>query len=112
MTYLDAAYAILKSAGQPLHFEDITQQALSQKLIGPQGLTPDATMASRLYTYTKQEGSRFVRFGHGEFGLAEWQPKGIDAHAREIDEATRAELLDLLLALPPAKFEALMRLLV
>jgi hypothetical protein len=29
MTRLDAAYTILKAAGQPLHFEDITQRALA-----------------------------------------------------------------------------------
>lgn len=49
MTYLDAAYAILEVAGQPLHYEAITQRALAQKLIAPQGLTPEATMGSRLY---------------------------------------------------------------
>ena len=27
MTYLDAAYTILKAAGRPLHFEEITQPA-------------------------------------------------------------------------------------
>lgn len=44
MTYLDAAYTILKTAGQPLHYEEIMQRALAQKLITPQGLTPEATM--------------------------------------------------------------------
>ena len=39
-------------------------------LIAPQGLTPEATMGSRLYPDTKQEGSSFVRAGHGRFGLA------------------------------------------
>jgi len=33
MTYLDAAYTILQAAGQPLHYEEITQRALDQKLI-------------------------------------------------------------------------------
>lgn len=109
MTYLDAAYTILKTAGQPLHFEEITQRALAQKLIAPQGLTPEATMGSRLYTDTKQEGSRFVRAGHGRFGLAEWQPKGIDAHVQEINRGTRAELMQLLQTIPPERFEALIR---
>ncbi len=109
MTYLDAAYTILKAAGQPLHFEEITQRALAQKLIAPQGLTPEATMGSRLYTDTKQEGSHFVRAGHGRFGLAEWQPKGIDAHVQEINQGTRAELTQLLLTIPPERFEALIR---
>jgi hypothetical protein len=54
MTYLDAAYTILKAAGQPLQFEEITQRALAQKLIAPQGQTPEATMGSRSYSDTKQ----------------------------------------------------------
>jgi hypothetical protein len=32
MTYLDAAYTILKAAGQPLRFKEITQRALVQEL--------------------------------------------------------------------------------
>lgn len=35
MNFLDAAYQILKEAGQPLHYTEIAQQALSQKLIAP-----------------------------------------------------------------------------
>lgn len=50
MTCLDVAHTITKAAGQPLHFEEVTQRALAQKLIAPQGLTPQATMVSRLYT--------------------------------------------------------------
>ena len=109
MTYLDAAHTILSAAVQPLHFEEITQRALTQKLIAPQGLTPEATMGSRLYTDTKQEGSRFMRAGHGCFGLTQWQPKGIDAHVQEINKGTRTALTNLLLTIPPGRFEALIR---
>ena len=72
MTYRAAAYTILKAAGQPLHFEETTQRVLAQKLIAPKCLTPEATMGSRLYTDTKQEGSHFVRAGKAAFGLAQW----------------------------------------
>jgi restriction system protein len=65
MTYLDAAFAILQSAGEPLHYEEITQRALDQNLIAPQGLTPAATLGSRLYVDTKRPGSRFRRAGKG-----------------------------------------------
>ncbi|MDW8234641.1 MAG: restriction endonuclease [Roseiflexaceae bacterium] len=109
MTYLDAAYAVLKAAGQPLHYEAITKAALDQKLITPQGQTPAATMGSRLYTDTLQEGSRFVRVGRGTFGLAEWRPRGIDAHVAEINTTTRLQLRDLVLRMPPDRFEALIR---
>ncbi|MBX7237482.1 MAG: restriction endonuclease [Caldilineales bacterium] len=109
MTYLDAAYTILQTAGQPLHYEEITQRALAQGLIQPSGLTPAATMGSRLYTDTKQDDSQFVRAGHGRFGLAQWQPKGIDAHVEEINAATRGQLAQLIATLPPERFEALIR---
>ncbi len=109
MTYLDAAYDILKAAGQPLHYEAITEDALKRKLITPQGQTPTATMGSRLYTDTLQEGSRFVRVGRGTFGLAEWRPRGIDAHVAEINAATRQQLRDLVMRTPPDRFEALIR---
>ena len=35
MTYLDTAYTTLKAAGQPLHFEEITQRALADRLARP-----------------------------------------------------------------------------
>ena len=52
MTYLDAALAVLQAAKQPLHYAEITHRALEQGLIVPTGLTPEATMGSRLYTDT------------------------------------------------------------
>lgn len=107
MTYLDAALTILQAAGQPLHYEEITQRALDQELIAPQGLTPAATMGSRLYTDSKEEGSRFVRAGHGRFGLAQWKPKGIEAHVEEVSRATRALLAQILQSMPAERFEVL-----
>ena len=107
MTYLDASYTILKAAGQPLRYEEITQRALAQKLISPQGLTPEATMASRLYIDTLQENSRFVRAGKGVFGLAQRQPEGIESQVDKLNQATREQLHGLLLELPPDRFEAL-----
>jgi restriction system protein len=106
-TYLDAAYHILHQAGQPLRYEDITERALAQQLISPQGLTPEATMASRLYIDTLQEGSRFTRAGKGAFGLVDWRPAGIEAQVQKINQATRDHLRDNLHAMPPDRFEAL-----
>ncbi len=69
MTYLDAAFAVLQAAKQPLHYAEITRCALEQGLIVPTGLTPEATMGSRLYTDTQEEGSRFVRAGKRRFDM-------------------------------------------
>jgi restriction system protein len=107
MTYLDAAYTILQSSGQPLCPDEITQRALEQKLISPQGLTPEATMASRLYIDTLQEDSRFVRAGKGIFGLAQWQPEGIESQVNKINQATREQLHALLMEMLPDRIEAL-----
>lgn len=107
MTYLDAANQILKRAGESLHYAEITKRALDEGLIAPTGLTPDATMGSRLYTETKQEGSRFVRAGRGVFGLVQWQPSGIDAQVQAINEKTRSQLHEFLHTMPAERFEAL-----
>ncbi|MFZ1553811.1 MAG: restriction endonuclease [Anaerolineae bacterium] len=107
MTYLDAAYSILHAAGRPLRFEEITEAALGRKLISPQGLTPEATMASRLYIDSLQEDSRFVRAGKGVFGLVQWRPEGIEAQVEKINRATREQLHGLLLEMPSDRFEAL-----
>lgn len=107
MTYLDAAYHILHQAGQPLRYEEITERALAQQLISPQGLTPKATMASRLYTDTLQEGSRFTRAGKDGFGLVDWRPAGIEAQVQRINQAARDQLRDNLHAMLPDRFEAL-----
>ena len=109
MTYLDAALHILQQAGQPLHYREITERALAAGLINPTGLTPEATMGSRLYTETKEDGSAFVRSsaGRGTFGLVAWQPTGIDRQVQQINTETRIELRRLLHSMPPERFEVL-----
>ncbi len=108
MTYLDAALAVLQEAGQPLHYAEITARALAGGLIEPSGLTPEATMGSRLYTETKEAGSLFVRTEErAVFGLAEWQPQGINGQVRAINLETRAQLGALLHRMPADRFEVL-----
>lgn len=44
-------------------------------------------MASRIYTDTLQEGSRFTRVDKGAFGPVDWRPAGIEAlveHAQRL----------------------------
>lgn len=107
MTYLDAAFAVLQAAKQPLHYAEITRRALEQGLIVPTGLTPEATMGSRLYTDTQEEGSRFVRAGKGRFDLAARQRSGIDDHVAAINQRTRQQLGELLHTMPAKRFEEL-----
>jgi restriction system protein len=107
MTYLDAAYVVLKAVKQPLHYSDITRRALAQGLIVPTGLTPEATMGSRLYTDTQEEGSRFVRAGRGVFDLAKPRRGGIEEQVQSINRQTRERLGELLHSMPAKRFEAL-----
>ncbi len=107
MTYLDAAYKILREHGAPLHHEEITQRALAQTLIAPKGQSPVSVMASRLYVDTKDENSRFVRAGPGLFALAQSRRDDISDQVGAINRATRERLREKLHAMPPDRFEAL-----
>jgi restriction system protein len=107
MTFLDAAYEILKRAGQPLHYAEIASRALAAGLLDTRGQTPEATMGSRLYQDTQRAGSRFQRVSRGMFRLTEAQPSDIDQRIDEINRRARAELRKRLMQMPPERFEAL-----
>ncbi len=108
MTYLEAAHKILEQAQQPLSYHEITQRAIAQKLITSQGLTPEASMGSRLYMDTKTENSRFIRVGRGIFGLKTWQDStGLDSYISKARQKVRKDLKKLLTIIPPDRFEAL-----
>lgn len=108
MNFLDAAYQILKEAGEPLHYNEIASRALAQGLVNPKGQTPNATMGSRLYVDTKKEGSRFKRASKGFFTLAERARSDEITHrVNTINKATRKRLKQLLHKMPADRFEAL-----
>jgi hypothetical protein len=58
---------------------EIARAALKKGLIKCSGKTPEATMASALYTDIKRKelSSVFIRPREGLFGLREWETKGI-----------------------------------
>ncbi len=107
MNFLEAAFTILNQAKQPLHYTDITQQALVAGILDTQGQTPEASMGSRLYVDTKKPDSRFKRVKRGVFGLAENQPAGIVQRIEILNQQTRAELRQRLFKIPPDRFEVL-----
>lgn len=75
ITYIEAAYQILKERRIPLTAEEITKTALERNLIETSGKTPSATMGARLYVDINKKGedSLFTRIERGKFGLKEWQ---------------------------------------
>jgi restriction system protein len=107
MTFLNAAYEILKQASQPLHYTEIANRALAAGLLDTRGQTPEATMGSRLYVDTKRPGSRFQRVSRGVFALVEAQPGDIGQRIETLNRKTRAELRKRLRGMPADRFEAL-----
>jgi len=75
-TALEAAYEVLKDAGKPLHYEEITRCMLERGLWQTRGKTPWATVNARLAVDIKELGpaSRFQRVGRGIFTVREPLP--------------------------------------
>ncbi|MCY3991230.1 MAG: HTH domain-containing protein [Caldilineaceae bacterium] len=71
MTAIDAAFHVLRVAGTPLHYREITRRMLEQKLWATAGQTPWETVNARLAVDINKRGetSRFVRVGPGLFSL-------------------------------------------
>lgn len=77
MTFTEAAAEVLRIAGKPLHFKDITQLAIEKNLLSHVGKTPDVTMGARLSLAIKKEpDGPLVRVKPGVFALREWEQGG------------------------------------
>jgi restriction system protein len=110
MQFKDAAYEILKEAGKPLHYTEITDLALQKGILDTSGITPHATMGALLYTDTLNDNSRFRRGDQkGTFALIASEPTGIDQQIEAIQKNVRHDLRKHLLSMPPQKFEELIR---
>lgn len=110
MQFKDAAYEILKKAQQPLHYNDITDQALLLGLLDTTGKTPHATMGALLYTDTLNQNSRFRRGDRkGTFALKSAAPTNIEQQIGVIRKKVQQELKAYLKKMHPQKFEDLIR---
>jgi hypothetical protein len=71
MTWRKAIDTVLASSATPLHYRDITERILSQKLRMSVGATPAATVNAQIATSIKHDGtaSPYVRVGKGTFAL-------------------------------------------
>src|SRR5262249_53143415 len=70
MTFLEAALKILSREGKPLHFKELTERAMTKKLLTFVGRTPEVTMQTQLTAAVKKApGNPFVRVKPGVFGL-------------------------------------------
>jgi hypothetical protein len=70
MTFVEAAFEVLRWEGRPLHYKELTERALAKKLLTFVGRTPEVTMQTQLTAAVKKApGNPFVRVKPGVFGL-------------------------------------------
>ena len=55
MTFTEAAAEVLRIAGKPLHYKEITELAIEKNLLSHVGKSPEVTMVSRLTALLKKE---------------------------------------------------------
>lgn len=95
MTFLEAALNILSREKRPLHFKELTERAMTKKLLTFVGRTPEVTMQTQLTAAVKKApGNPFVRVKPGVFGLLrypELPPEEPEAAPEKTERAERAE---------------------
>src|SRR5438270_9802870 len=92
MTFTEAAAEVLRLAGKPLHYKEITELAIEKNLLSHVGKSPEVTMGARLAALLKKEdkGNPIVRVKPGVFALREWSEKKAK-RGRGAEEAPPAE---------------------
>ncbi|HWL88801.1 MAG TPA: winged helix-turn-helix domain-containing protein, partial [Polyangiaceae bacterium] len=77
MTFTEAAAEVLRLAGKPLHYKEITELAIEKNLLSHVGKSPEVTMGARLAALLKKEDKTnpIVRVKPGVFALREWEGK-------------------------------------
>lgn len=94
MTFTEAAAEVLRIAGKPLHYKEITELAIEKNLLSHVGKSPEVTMGARLAALLKKEdkGNPIVRVKPGVFALREWDGKKKKRGAAAGEERDEAEL--------------------
>ncbi len=96
MTFTEAAEEVLRIAGKPLHYKEITELAIEKNLLSHVGKSPEVTMGSRLAALIKKDDKEnpIVRIKPGVFGLSNWTKKGKAAAAKAAKDAESADGAD------------------
>ncbi len=85
MTFTEAAAEVLRLAGKPMHYKEITELAIEKNLLSHVGKSPEVTMGARLAALLKKEDKTnpIVRVKPGVFALREWGKKDDGAASDE-----------------------------
>jgi len=89
MTFTEAAAEVLRLAGKPLHYKEITELAVEKNLLSHVGKSPEVTMGARLAALLKKEDKTnpIIRVKPGVFALRDWNEKKKKKDAPEPDVA-------------------------
>ncbi len=97
MTFIEAAAEVLRKAGKPLHYKEITELAIAGNLLSHVGKTPEVTMSHRLTSAIKKNDKEvpITKIRPGVFALREWEEKkgkkGAVALEASVDEVEGGE---------------------
>jgi hypothetical protein len=100
MTFTEAAAEVLRLAGKPLHYKEITELAIEKNLLSHVGKSPEVTMGARLAALLKKEDKTnpIMRVKPGVFALRDWDEKkgkrGQKEAAAEVEGAADDESMD------------------
>ena len=80
MTFTEAALLVLRLAGKPLHYKEITDVAIERSLLSHVGKSPEVTMGARLAAQVKNADKQnpMKRVKPGVFALSEWDEQTIE----------------------------------
>lgn len=113
-SFKECALKVLEQFGnkKPMHIKDITDKAIEMGWLVSEGSTPQSSMFSQLVTEIQHrqkrgEAQRFVKHGHGYFGLSRWMSKGLRFQIEEHNKDVCKRLREYLMTISPKKFEEL-----
>jgi hypothetical protein len=92
MTFLEAAFDVLRLEGKPLHYKELTERVVGRKLLTFVGRTPEVTMQTQLTAAVKKApGNPFVRVKPGVFGLLRYPEVSAEERAAATAKPAKAE---------------------
>jgi hypothetical protein len=92
MTFLEAAFDVLRLEGKPLHYKDLTERVVGRKLLTFVGRTPEVTMQTQLTAAVKKApGNPFVRVKPGIFGLLRYPEVSAEERAAATAKPAKPE---------------------
>ena len=95
MSWKKAIERVLREAGRPMHYSEISEQVLSRGYYKTDGATPDATVNAEISVSIRYGGDKnpFVRIGKGIYGLLD-QSMFVEDETSQLGHASSATMIE------------------